>query len=159
VPHTPQIVEGVMSRVLHDISTLVWNCLQQGWGPDWDATFVPLECGNVAVKISEQCAGDWLMEVGAFGFSVSTWLDSKRPFYRAHLPEEWGDYQFIDWAKLVFEELECLSRVWYATRTESPTVPIVRIAPLPRGRGNRGDGANRSKHRSIFRKFLTPNDT
>lgn len=109
--HTPQIVEGVMNCVIHEIGRVVWNCLQEGWGPAWDAPFVPLQCGSVAVEITEQSAGDE-MEVVAFGFRVGTWLDSKREFYHAHLPDGWGDHEFVDWAKQVFDELARCDREW-----------------------------------------------
>ena len=108
--YTQQIVEGVMNRVLYEIGRVVWNATQQSWGPDWNGPFFPLSCGAVKVVMIED--DDYRsLGIESFGHKVETELGSKRNFYYANLPDEWTDFDFVTWAKLVFDELAVFDNV------------------------------------------------
>lgn len=109
-PYTAQIVEGVMNRVLHAIALAHLGDTQTYWGPEWSDSglYTSLDLRNVKV-IVETCASaeeESIMHVQFGGHRVSTWLDTKRPFYHAHVPAGWNDHVFVDWARRVFEDLQ-----------------------------------------------------
>ena len=115
--YRPVIIEGVMNRVLYEIARVHQNALQESWGPGWGddddkSLYVPLTIGSITVKIERhESAGCDLMSIVFEGNEVSTWLDSKREFYHAHVPDQWDNATFIDWADRIFQELEALDRV------------------------------------------------
>jgi len=102
---TAEIVEGVMDRILYEIGRCHWNAHQRGWGPHWGESFSSLEWGVVSAQVIDHKMDDQVdqsLHIGAFGVWVWTWLDGKRPFYRATCPDGWSNLDFVTWAEKVF---------------------------------------------------------
>lgn len=123
-----------MARVLSEIGRVHWNTRQVSWAnwPDFYDTddgyahfTTPVEIGGVSVNIEALESGDVMMHVGFGGQAVSTWLDSKRPFYHPCYPVEWQTLDFIAWAERVFDELNRVDRE-HISAALAPTPPAVR---------------------------------
>ena len=106
---TPDIVEGVMTRVIGELGRVHFNQHQEGWGPEWGAPFSSMDWNLIQIRVVEHKDEDGCIDkslnITAFGSEVWTWLDSKRPFYHSYCPAGWSNAELIAWAEKVFAQI------------------------------------------------------
>lgn len=100
-----------MAEVLRTTSTVYWNLHQELWGDRDHPSYAggqdlfPIQLGEVVVTLEDTEFGDRLLKYQYDGLTVSSWIDTKRLFYHAHLSKEVSRYDLVDWFEKVQDYL------------------------------------------------------
>lgn len=119
---SPDLIEALMARVLDITNTTYWNVHQEAWSKSGNVyrendvddipnpdRYPPMQLGDILVTHHEFGSGNLLFEYSAFDLTVSTWFDSKRMFYHAHLSRGITRYELVDWFERVIRHLYSLT--------------------------------------------------